>query len=181
MHFGAYSTSLNAKNTIPQITDPFTKSGIKLNISTKILSFPKHFFFPGWYSRLSTNSLTPLFYQYSNYYTQQEFNHSHDILRLFRPLVGSTSTAATHQHELLSLPSTRCSVGGKQRLRPPDAPTPAAPNPPRMTNSSGWVAAGGTTGYLPLKPPCGKSLLERHGVAEGNGLRWLPGGSMAIL
>lgn len=42
IHFGAPSTSLNAKNTIAQITDPFTKSGIKLNISTEMPSLPKH-------------------------------------------------------------------------------------------------------------------------------------------
>lgn len=110
MHFEPPNTFLNAKNTIPQITDPFTKSGIKLNISTKILSFPKHFFFQGWYRRLSTNSLTPLFHQYSNYYTQQEFNHSHDILRLCRSLLGLTSTSASHQQEVMSLSSTGWSV-----------------------------------------------------------------------
>jgi len=44
MHFGAYSTSPDAENTIPEITDPFTKGGIKLNIRTKIFSFPKHIF-----------------------------------------------------------------------------------------------------------------------------------------
>lgn len=42
IHFGAPSTSLNAKNTIAQITDPFAKSGIKLNISTEMPSLPKH-------------------------------------------------------------------------------------------------------------------------------------------
>lgn len=49
---------------------------IKYEYKNTLIPKAPLFFFPGWYGRLSTNSLTPLFYQYSNYYTQQEFNHS---------------------------------------------------------------------------------------------------------